>query len=97
MGKVYSALNLFFLKSTILKISLKIQKSSTFQILKENDRSHVFHFHLRKLYRTVPNGRTGQPNNHNVTTAAVVEEITLLNPNRHNLNLPTNAMNTEIR
>jgi hypothetical protein len=101
-GKVYSAINLFLLKSMLLKIPLKIRRSSTFQILKEQERSHIFHFHLRIVDRTVPHGRTGQPNNHNVTSTAMVEKIPLLNPsvdiwNRHNLNLPINAMNTEIR
>jgi hypothetical protein len=101
-GKVYSAINLFLLKSLLLKISLKIRKSSKFQILKEQERSHIFHFHLRIVDRTIPHGRTGQPNNHNVTTTAMVEEIPLLNPsadiwNRHNLNLTINAMNIEIR
>jgi len=70
---------LFFLESPLLKIPLKIQKSSTFQILKEQGRFHIFHFHLHILYRTVPRGRTGQPNTHNVTTIAMVEEIALLN------------------
>jgi hypothetical protein len=63
----------------LLKISLNIQKSSTFQILEEQDRFHIFHFHLHILYRTVPQGRTGQPNTRNVTTTAVVEEIAQLN------------------